>query len=210
MLLPPPKGSGVLQLKFTMNSASPSQRNKSIRQMTLIGLMTALICIMAPFSLPLPFSPVPLSLCTFAIYLAILLLSPKNAVLCVLLYLLLGLVGMPVFSGFTGGIGRLLGPTGGYLVGYLLLAAIGGFFTGIGKYPSALYKLFTLLGMILGTFSCYLLGTLWLCLQSNLSFLSALLTTVVPFLPGDFLKMAAALVLGSSLRSRLQQAGVPS
>ena len=93
-------------------------------RLALIGVMTAILCILGPLSIPLPFSPVPLSLTNFAILLAVFLLGWKWGTVSCGIYLLLGLVGVPVFSGFSGGMAKLLGPTGGYLVGFLLLAVI--------------------------------------------------------------------------------------
>lgn len=168
--------------------------------MALISLMTAILCIMAPFSIPLPFSPIPLSLGTLAIYFCVLVLGMKKGTLSVLLYLLLGLVGLPVFSGFTGGIGKLLGPTGGYIVGYVLLALVCGFFA--DHFPTR--KRYCLIGMLLGTALCYLFGTLWLSYQAALTFSQAFVTSVVPFLPGDMIKIVAALLIGLQVRRRLR------
>lgn len=170
------------------------------RQMALIGLMTALLCIMAPISILLPFSPIPLSLGTLAVYFGVLLLGMKQSLISVAVYLLLGLVGLPVFSGFSGGAGKLFGPTGGYLVGYIFLALITGFF--IDKFPNR--KLICMVGMLLGTVACYLFGTLWLSYQSAMSFSQALLSAVVPFLPGDALKLVVAMLVGFQVRKRLR------
>lgn len=172
--------------------------------MALMGLMTAVICVIAPFSITIPFSPVPLSLGTLAIYFVISVLGMKRGVISVLLYLLLGFVGIPVFSNFTGGIGKVLGPTGGYLMGYLFLALICGFF--IDRWPGSFFLRFT--GMILGTAVCYLFGTLWLSYQASMSFTQALFSSVVPFLPGDFVKLLIGLLVGQQLRKRLLIAGL--
>lgn len=90
----------------------------STKTIALIGVMTAVICILGPLSVPLPFSPVPLSLTTFALYLAIYVLGTKMSLICYFLYLLIGFVGVPVFSSFSAGPAKLLGPTGGYLIGF--------------------------------------------------------------------------------------------
>lgn len=168
-------------------------------QMTLVGLMTALLCITAPLSLQTPFSPVPLSLATFSIYFCIMILGLKRGGICVLLYILLGLVGLPVFSNFTGGAGVLLGPTGGYIMGYIFLAFVCGLFVDkwIGK-PVILFC-----GMLLGTIICYLLGTCWLSFQASLTLTQAFLSAVAPFLVGDFLKIIAAMIVGYRVRKRL-------
>ena len=88
------------------------------KQLTLVGVMTAVTCILGPFSIPLPFSPVPISFTNLAVYLTVYVLGMKFGTISFITYLLLGAVGLPVFSAFTGGIGKLAGPTGGYLIGY--------------------------------------------------------------------------------------------
>ena len=100
--------------------------------MTAIALMAAVICILGPLSIPLPVSPVPISFTNLAIYFAVILLGWKRGTISYILYLLIGLVGVPVFSGFTGGPGKLVGPTGGYLIGFIFMAIIAGWF--IEKY----------------------------------------------------------------------------
>lgn len=185
-------------------SSNTHNRKAPIQSMTMVALITAVTCIIAPFSIPLPFSPIPISMCTLAIYFAIVLLGKRLGFLSILLYILLGLVGLPVFSGFTGGIGKLLGPTGGYIIGYLLLALIFGSF--VQKWSGSFLSAFA--GMLLGTAACYSLGTLWLAYQSGISIFSAFLTSVLPFLPGDFCKMLAAWFIGKELRKRLTRAGL--
>ncbi len=172
--------------------------------MTLVGLMTAVICVIAPFSITIPFSPIPLSLGTLAVYFTVSVLGMKQGLLSILLYLLLGLAGIPVFSNFTGGIGKILGPTGGYLLGYLFLAFIGGIF--IGKWPGNFFLRFT--GMLLGTVVCYLFGTLWLSYQAAMTFSQALISAVVPCLPMDIVKIFVGLFVGQQIRIRLLKAGL--
>lgn len=169
-------------------------------RLALIGVMTAILCILGPLSIPLPFSPVPLSLTNFAVLLAVFLLGWKWGTVSCGIYLLLGLVGVPVFSGFSGGIAKLLGPTGGYLVGFLFLAVISGLF--VEKIEQA--RLLVAAGMALGMLVDYLFGTLWLAILMKLSFGQALMMGVVPYLAGDMVKLIVALLLGSALRRRLQ------
>lgn len=92
--------------------------------MVVTALMAAVTCILAPLSVPI--GPVPISLTNFAIYLSLYLLDWKKGTLSYLIYLLLGLVGLPVFSGFTGGLAKLAGPTGGYIIGFIPMAIIAG------------------------------------------------------------------------------------
>lgn len=96
----------------------------SVRQIAVIGVMTAVTCVLAPFSIPI--GPVPISLTNFAVYMSLYVLGMKEGTLSYLIYLLMGLAGVPVFSGFTNGPGKLFGPTGGYLVGFLPMAVLAG------------------------------------------------------------------------------------
>ena len=125
------------------------------KNLALIGLMSAVLCILGPISLPIPISPVPISLGMLGVYLTVYILGMKKGTISVCIYLLLGLVGLPVFTAFGSGIGKVLGPTGGYLLGYIFIALIFGFF--IDKWKTN--QVFIFLGMILGTAVCYLLGT---------------------------------------------------
>lgn len=174
------------------------------KQLALIGLMTAVICILGPFSLAIPISPVPVSLGSLAIYFVVSVLGMKQGTVSVLIYVLLGLAGLPVFSGFSGGAGKLFGPTGGYIIGYLFMALICGFF--IDRFPDK--PVLSFLGMLPGTAACYFFGTVWLASQASLSFGNALAAGVLPFIPGDLVKLVLAVSLGLQLRKRLKRAGL--
>ena len=169
--------------------------------MALIGVMTAVTCMLGPLAIPLPISPVPISFTNLAVYLTLYVLGMKAGTLSYLIYLLLGLVGLPVFSGFTGGPAKLAGPTGGYLIGFIFMAVIAGFF--IDRFPKKYY--FHIAGMLLGTAVCYLFGTLWLCFQMKLSFGAGLMAGVVPYLPGDAAKIIVSLIAGPALRHGVNQ-----
>lgn len=134
-----------------------SSANKT-KTMALIGVMAAVTCILGPLSLAIPVSPVPISLTNLAVYFAIYVLGMKRGTISYCIYLLLGLIGLPVFAAFTGGAGKLFGPTGGYLIGFIFMALICGFF--IEKWEKKLYMHF--IGMVLGTAVCYVFGTAWL------------------------------------------------
>ena len=99
-------------------------------QMTVAALMTAVMCILGPMALPLPVSPVPISLTNLVLYFMIYILGTKLSLISLGIYLLLGAVGLPVFSGFAGGLGKLAGPTGGYLLGFVFMTIISGFAVG--------------------------------------------------------------------------------
>lgn len=174
------------------------------KTMVLIALMAAIICILGPISLTIPVSVVPISLTNLAVYFTVYVLGMKRGTVSYLVYLLLGLVGLPVFSGYTGGAGKLFGPTGGYLIGFIFMALICGFF--IEKWQSKLYMHF--LGMVLGTIVCYIFGTVWLAIQAHMGFYQALAAGVLPFIVGDLVKIILALLAGPAIYKQLKKAGL--
>jgi biotin transport system substrate-specific component len=179
-------------------------RNTKTANLTVIGLMTAVLCIMGPMSLVIPISPVPISLTNLAIYLAVILLGMKRGTVVTLVYLFIGLIGIPVFSAFTGGPGKLIGPTGGYLIGFIFLALIAGYI--VDRYPGKIG--WTALGMVIGTIVLYVLGTAWLAYTAGMTFTQALLAGVIPFIPGDALKIVVAIMIGFPVKKRLLKAGI--
>ena len=182
-----------------MQTATKKETALGIRQMAMIGVMTAVTCIAAPFSIPIPVSPVPLSLTTFILYLSVYILGTRNAFISYVIYLLLGLVGLPVFSGFSGGFAKLAGPTGGYLIGFIFMTII----AGIGTNKFGGKKLPAVLGMVLGLAVAYIFGTAWLAYQMHISFMAGLSVGVLPYLAGDAVKIIIAMIVGPILRSRL-------
>ncbi|MEF9954597.1 MAG: biotin transporter BioY [Clostridium sp.] len=172
------------------------------KQMTLIGVMTAVICILGPFVIPLPFSPVPISFTNLAIYFTVYVLGAKLGTISYLIYLLLGCAGLPVFSGFTGGFAKLAGPTGGYLVGFIFMAVMAGYF--VEKFPGKIVM--HVMGMVLGTIVCYIFGTVWLSNQLGIPFVAGLGAGVIPYLPGDIAKIILAVMAGPKLRREVLRA----
>ena len=159
--------------------------------MVLIAMMAAVTCILAPFSI---------SMTNLVIYFAAYIIGFRRGVVSYCIYLLIGLLGLPVFSGFTGGAGKLLGPTGGYLIGFIFMAVCCGFC--VERWNS---RVIHFAGMAAGTLVCYLFGTAWLAAQTGMGFHAALAAGVLPFIPGDLVKMIAAAAMGPDLRSRLQR-----
>lgn len=165
-----------------------------LKKSLLISLMAAIICVIGPMSIPI--GPIPVSFTSFVIFIGLYLLGIKGGTLSYLLYLVIGLIGLPVFSGFQGGIGKLLGPTGGYLIGFILMALVAGLF--IDKFYDKIYM--HIIGMVIGAIICYLFGSLWLSYQAGLSFLGALAVGVLPFIVTDILKIVLAAIIGPKLR----------
>ena len=164
--------------------------------MALVAIMTALTCILAPVALPS--GPVPISLTNMVIYFSLYLLGWKFGTLSYVIYLLIGLVGVPVFSGFSAGPAKLFGPTGGYLIGFIPMAIIAGIV--IDKFSQ---RWIQILGMIIGTAICYAFGTAWFCVQAGYTVSAALAVCVIPFIPADLIKMVIAMIIGPEIRKRL-------
>lgn len=164
------------------------------RDMVLVALMTALMAICSWISIP---ATVPFTLQTLGVFLACALLGGKRGSLAVFLYILLGAVGVPVFAGFSGGIGTLLNTTGGYILGFLLQALVmWGMEVLWGR--TSWWKLG--ISMLLGLIVCYAAGTAWFLVvyartTGPVGLTTVLLWCVVPFIVPDLAKLALALVL---------------
>ena len=177
-------------------------RNNQIRTLTTTALMTAVLCVLGPISLPI--GPIPISLTNLALYFMIYIVGTRTSFTACLLYMLLGLVGMPVFSGYAGGPQKLFGPTGGYIIGYLPLILItGSFVKNQWRNRPACIAV-----MEAATWVLYLLGTSWLSFSTGMSFRAALGAGVLPFVLLDLLKICAAAVTAPMICTRLQKAGV--
>ncbi len=192
-------------------------RTKSIadtRRLTLCAVMAAVMCVLAPIAIPI--GPVSITGGTLAIYLTVYLLGGVWGAASTLVYLLVGMVGLPVFSNYMGGINRLAGPTGGYLIGYLPMALLAGAvvefslrkFKDQGSTGTAIALVLQFLGMVAATATLYAFGTAWYCLQAGVELQAALAACVIPFIPCDLIKMAVALVVGVPVRRGLERAGL--
>ena len=142
-------------------------------QMAVTAVLAAVLCVLGPLTVPI--GAIPISLANFVICLTAWLLGPKFGTLSVVIYLAIGLIGVPVFSGFTGGIGKLAGPTGGYIIGFIAMAVIAGLV--IDKCHN---RWLQLLGMIVGTAVCYAFGTAWFCISASYTVGAALTVCVIP------------------------------
>lgn len=192
----------------------PAKSFADTRRLTLCAVMAAVTCVLAPISIPI--GPVSITGGTLAIYLTVYLLGGVWGTVSTLVYLLVGMVGLPVFSNYMGGVSRLAGPTGGYLVGYIPMMLLAGFlveltlrrFGGTGKKEQAIAIALQFLGMALATAVLYAFGTAWYCVQAGVALEKALAVCVFPFIPFDLIKMTVALLVGVPVRRRLEQAGL--
>lgn len=150
-----------------------------------------------------PIGEIPVTLQTLAVCLVAALLGTKRAVLATAAYILLGFVGVPVFAGFSGGAAKILMPTGGYILGFLPMALTVGIFSDIFLKKEGRASAWLLVGMVFGTLLCYAFGTVWfMFVAGNIQaeFFSALGLCVIPYLPFDGVKTAAAFLLALRLK----------
>lgn len=178
----------------TCDYGTTHNAHRTIRKMCVVGVFTALMCVLSPISIPL--EPVSITLATLVVYLIGALLDWKIAIFPVLLYILLGFAGLPVFSKFQGGASVILGPTGGYILGYVLCVFLESVLISFFKKSKWIYAP----AMILGTILLYAFGTGWFCIYANYEVGKALMVCVVPFLLTDMIKIIIATVIGLRLR----------
>ncbi len=175
------------------------------RSLVLSALFAAIVAILAQISIPLPFSPVPITGQTFGVFLAGAILGSRLGALSLLVYVLLGAAGLPVFSKFGGGLGILVGPTGGYIFSFILGAFVAGWIVERGKVDS--FK-----RMLLAMSAClvviYSLGTVQLAWVMDLTFTRALWLGVIPYIPLDIFKIILGSGIAFSVRRSLIKAGL--
>lgn len=174
-------------------------QNSIIRNICITGVFAGLMCVLSPISIPV--GAIPITLATLVLYLIGAIFNWKIASIIVLVYLLLGTMGLPVFSSFQGGFQVILGPTGGYLVGYLPCVLIESLLLSLWPNKKWLFPI----SMVLGTIVLYAIGTIWFMFYSNTDFIKAIMGCVIPFLAGDAIKIAIATILGIRLRPILEK-----
>ena len=172
-------------------------RTHSTAYLVLAALLCALTAVLSQIQIPFP--PVPASLSLLGVHLCGALLPASWSAASMAAYVLLGVCGVPVFAGFVGGPSALIGPTGGYLAGYVLCAAFESvLITRLGRSRRAL-----LAAMVVGTAVCYVLGTAWFMFSSGSGFAQSMMLCIIPFIPGDLLKLFFAAILACRLQKTL-------
>lgn len=164
-------------------------------EMTKMALMVAMNCVSAYIIIPLPFSLSPIALQTLIVNLTGYVLNAKQAFMTMLVYLLVGLAGVPVFTGGSAGPGKLFGPTGGYIIGFLFTAVFLAYFRG-EKYS---FKRYALLGCVIGIPLIYVFGVVQLKLITGMGWDKAIMTGALPFIPLDIVKCLAAAVIAGPI-----------
>jgi len=168
----------------------------TVQDLTQISLFTALTSILAFISIPLPFSPVPVSGQTLGVMLSGVFLGARKGTISIIIYIILGSIGLPIFAGGSSGIGVLFGPTGGYLWGFMIAAYI------IGKLfetnnMGIVWKFISL--FIGGIFIIYFFGMIQLIIVTKMSLVKALTAGVLPFIPGGIFKIIVALLISQRM-----------
>ncbi|MCG6533359.1 MAG: biotin transporter BioY [Syntrophales bacterium LBB04] len=169
---------------------------KGIVYASLFGALTA-----AGAFIVIPLPPVPITAQTFFLNVAAVLLGGSLGALSQFTYVMLGVVGIPVFAGGKAGIGVIFGPTGGYLLGFIIAAFVTGKIAGAKKGAGIFWYI---LAMLVGMMIIYGLGTMQLALVAKLTFQKALAIGALPFIPGDIIKILLAAIISDKLKGRIR------
>ena len=171
------------------------------KDLVLTSIMTAILCVLGPVSIPI--GPVPVSLTTFLIFTGLYILGCKRCTVSVMVYILLGASGLPVFSGFQGGLSKVTGPTGGYILGFIPMVLVAGIIIDKIRNRPVLCPVVT----IASSWIVYIPGSIWLSHSTGISFAAAMLVGVVPFIVLDMIKAILAFAVGMSVYRRLLRSG---
>lgn len=171
----------------------------STKDMIICGIFASITAILSQISIPLPFTTVPLTMQVFAVALSGIILGTKKGFISQIIYILIGAIGMPVFAQMSGGMGVIVGPTGGFILGFPFMALVIGYFS--EKFKSSLY---IIVGMIIGLIIDYTIGTLMFSSVTNMDLNKSLMACVIPFIPVDLLKVGMATVAGVSVSKRVK------
>lgn len=188
----------------SQENLNPPGRAFTTRELVFTGIFSALLAVCSWIAVPIP--NIPFTLQTFGVFCTLELLGGKKGFFSILVFLMLGAIGIPVFSEFSGGLGVLLGTTGGYLIGFLFTAGI---YWLAEKLPLHRESWFRVLVLIAGLAVCYLFGTVWFMQVyarnvTAISFTQALELCVIPFLLPDILKLALAMILSGRLKQHVK------
>ena len=176
-----------------------NRKTLTIANMTKIALCVAALCVSSYLVIPLPFTPIVLSAHTIVVNLIGLILPPLSAACTLITYLIMGLIGLPVFSGGTSGPGKLFGPTGGFYFGFLVAVIV----ISLLKGKKNQFGRFALVTICAGIPIQHLFGILFMCFYNGFNIPSAFLTVSLPFIPGDILKALLSSLIGKALNKAL-------
>lgn len=181
---------------------------KRTLQITLIALFAALTAVFSQISFPIPMTPIVFTMGVMAVYFTAALLPKWDALLAQIVYLLLGAIGLPVYSGFHGGVGTLLGPTGGYLIAYPIMAFVGAWMKELLEKTPLPRFISCLIALLITLIPCYLLGSLWYMQVGQVDWTASLVATALPFIPIDAVKVVCTAVLSVPVSVAVSKAGL--
>lgn len=182
-----------------------SKTEKPLLGIVYASMFGAVTAIGAFIAVPLPFSPVPITLQTLFLFLAAALIGGKLGALSQIVYIALGIIGLPVFAGGKAGFGVLLGPSGGYLYGFVIGAFVAGILISVREKPGVAWIMLSLCTAVVAIYSC---GVLQLAAVASLSLQKSILVGALPFLPGDAVKLTAAALIAVRVRDKIKPAGI--
>lgn len=173
--------------------------NLKTNDIVLCALFAALTSILSQISIPLPFTSVPLTMQIFAVALAGMVLGSKKGFISIVIYLLIGAIGLPVFAQFSGGLGIILGPTGGFLIGCPFMALVIGYTTERTK-----SMIYIFISMVFGLFIVYTTGTVIFSIITKSTLYQSLIACVLPFVIVDLIKLVLASAVGKEVSKRIK------
>ncbi|MEE8886816.1 MAG: biotin transporter BioY [Eubacteriales bacterium] len=184
-------------------NAESKNRNSDTKTRNLVfcALMAAVMCVLSPFAVPV--GPVPITLATLVLYFMIYIIGWKRSIISTAIYILLGIVGLPVFSGGNAGPGVIAGPTGGFIIGYIPMIVVMGILMEKHRTNSLKDHVLCMIYMIIGTVVLYAVGLVWFMIMMQSDFATAFAACCAPFIVNDLIKMALAMIFGPMLHSRL-------
>lgn len=177
-------------------------KTKKVRAIVYTALTAAILCVVAPISVPIPFTQVPVSLTILILCLMCYLAGWKCTFIAYCIYFVLGAVGLPVFSNFMGGLSKIAGPTGGYIIGFFLMIPIAGIC--IEKAKGKYARIFLpIAGMAIGIAVSHLFGMIWFAIIQKTTIAAAFTMCSLPFIPFELIKIGICVAIGTPLRRRL-------
>ncbi|MCC8043599.1 MAG: biotin transporter BioY [Oscillospiraceae bacterium] len=185
-----------------MNNSTIAESGEKLlttRNLVMCAVLTALTAVLSQLSIPLP-SQIPITLQTFAVALCGYMLGSRLGSVSLIVYALLGAVGVPVFASFSGGLGAIAGYTGGYIIGFIPMAFLCGLGTELNN--KALLAVLSLAGLAV----CHLLGTIWFSIVSGTSLLSSFMVASVPYLVKDIVSVVCAYFIALAVKKALRKA----
>ncbi|MEG2045032.1 MAG: biotin transporter BioY [Clostridia bacterium] len=182
-------GKGLINANEKAGNKASKKIGITTKKITYVALATAVTIVLSLIAIPLPFTPIPFTMSVFAIFLVSSLLPPSMAVLAQIVYIFIGIIGIPVFSKFTGGFSALIGPTGGFLMAYPIMAFV------ISIFAKKKKVIFAIIGMVLALGICYLIGGFWLNFVTKMGIAKAMAVGVVPYIIPDLVKLILATII---------------